>query len=155
MQRPIPFQILFSDNGVRFDARKMQWIGSTTNELGVMVTWHTAPQRSIDDLFNLETVVGGSGASADTEFLPRAMNNVLGTRFKIVGGYKGQAQIVLAMQRGEVHGSANWSFSDIEKGHADWIRDGKIRLLMQLGLTKGTNPVLRDVPLIMDIARND
>src|SRR5262245_19073637 len=155
VQRPIPFQVLFSDNGVRFDVRKMQWIGSTTSELGVMVIWHTAPQQSVGDLFKLETVVGGSGVSADTEFLPRAMNKVLGTKFKIVGGYKGQAQIVLAMQRGEVHGSANWSFSDIEKGHADWIRDRKIRILLQLGLTRSQHPVLRDVPSIMDIGRND
>src|SRR5215510_2769259 len=85
VQRPIPFQVLFSDNGVRFDVRKMQWIGSTTNELGVLVVWHTAPQQSVGDLFKLETVVGGSGVSADTEFLPRAMNKVLGTKFKIVG----------------------------------------------------------------------
>jgi tripartite-type tricarboxylate transporter receptor subunit TctC len=155
VQRPIPFQVLFGDAGVRFDVRKMQWIGSTTNELGVLVAWHTAPHQSIDDLFKREMVVGGSGVSADTEFLPRAMNNVLGTRFKIVGGYKGQAQIVLAMQREEVHGTANWSFSDIEKGHADWIRDRKIRILLQLGLTRSESPVLRDVPLIMDIGRND
>jgi tripartite-type tricarboxylate transporter receptor subunit TctC len=155
VQRPIPFQVLFGDAGVRFDVRKMQWIGSTTNELGVLVAWHTAPHQSIDDLFKREMVVGGSGVSADTEFLPRAMNNVLGTRFKIVGGYKGQAQIVLAMQRGEVHGTANWSFSDIEKGHADWLRDRKIRILLQLGLTRSESPVLRDVPLIMDIGRSD
>jgi tripartite-type tricarboxylate transporter receptor subunit TctC len=155
VQRPVPFQTLFGDAGVRFDVRKMQWLGSTTNELGVAAVWHTAPQQSADDLFKLETVVGGSGPATDPELLPRAMNSVLGTKFRIVSGYPGQAQIALAMERGEVQGTGNWSFSDIEKGHPDWIRDKKIRILLQLGLTKSASPDLAGVPLVMDIAKTD
>jgi tripartite-type tricarboxylate transporter receptor subunit TctC len=154
VQRPIPFQTLFGDAGVRFDVRKMQWLGSTTNELGVVVAWHTAPQRTVDDLFKLEMVIGGNGPATDTELFPRAMNHVLGTRFRIVSGYPGQAQIALAMEREEVQGTGNWSFSDIEKGHPDWIADKKVRMLLQLGLTKSPSPALRDVPLVMDITRN-
>jgi tripartite-type tricarboxylate transporter receptor subunit TctC len=155
VQRPIPFQILFDNAGVHFDVRKMQWLGSTANELGVVVVWHTAPQQSADDLFRMETVVGGDGPSVDTELFPRAMNRVLGTRFRIVGGYPGQAQIVLAIQRGEVQGTGNWSFSDIEKGHPDWIADKQIRMLLQIGLTKSSSPDLAGVPLVMDIARSE
>jgi tripartite-type tricarboxylate transporter receptor subunit TctC len=154
VQRPIPFQTLFGDAGVRFDVRKMQWLGSTTNELGVVVAWHTAPQRTVDDLFKIEMVVGGTGPATDPELFPRAMNHVLGTRFRIVSGYPGQAQIALAMEREEIQGSGNWSFSDIEKGHPDWITTKKIRMLLQLGLTKSPSPDLRDVPLVMDITRN-
>ena len=154
VQRPIPFQTLFGDTGVRFDVRKMQWLGSSTNELGVVVAWHTAPQRTFDDLFKFEMVVGGTGPATDPELFPRAMNHVLGTRFRIVSGYPGQAQVALAMERGEIQGSGNWSFSDIEKGHPDWITDKKIRILLQLGLTKSPSPTLRDVPLVMDIAHN-
>jgi tripartite-type tricarboxylate transporter receptor subunit TctC len=153
VQRPIPFQTLFGDAGVRFEVRKMQWLGSTTNELGVVVAWHTAPQRSVDDLFKAEMVIGGNGPATDTELFPRAMNHVLGTRFRIVSGYPGQAQILLAMEREEVQGTGNWSFSDIEKGHPDWIADKKIRILLQLGLAKSASPALRDVPLVLDIAR--
>lgn len=155
VQRPIPFQVLFGDTGVRFDVRKMQWMGSTTSELGVVVAWHTAPQQTVDDLFKSEMIVGGTGPATDPELLPRAMNNVLGTKFKIVSGYKGQAQVLLAMQRGEVHGSGNWSVSDIEKSYPDWITEKKVRFLVQLGLTKSRNPALRDVPLILDMGRND
>jgi tripartite-type tricarboxylate transporter receptor subunit TctC len=155
VQRPIPFQTLFGDAGVRFDVRKLQWLGSTTNELGVVVAWHTAPQQSVDDLFRFEMVVGGNGPATDTELFPRAMNNVLGTKFRIVSGYPGQAQIALAMERQEVQGTGNWSFSDIEKGHPDWIADRKIRILLQLGLSKSASPDLRAVPLVMDIAHNE
>jgi tripartite-type tricarboxylate transporter receptor subunit TctC len=153
VQRPIPFQTLFGDAGVRFDVRKMQWLGSSTNELGVVVAWHTAPQQTMEDLFKREMVVGGSGPGTDPELFPRAMNHVLGTRFRIVSGYPGQAQIALAMEREEVQGTGNWSFSDIEKGHPDWIADKKIRILLQLGLAKSPSPALRDVPLVMDITR--
>jgi tripartite-type tricarboxylate transporter receptor subunit TctC len=154
-QRPIPFQTLFGDTGVRFDVRKMQWLGSTTNELGVVVAWHTAPQQTFADLYKSEMVIGGTGPATDPELYPRAMNRVLGTKFRIVGGYPGQAQIALAMERGEIQGSGNWSFSDIEKGHPDWIADKKVRMLLQLGLAKSQSPILRDVPLVLDVARND
>jgi tripartite-type tricarboxylate transporter receptor subunit TctC len=154
VQRPIPFQQLLGDAGVRYDPRRMQWLGSTSNELGVVVVWHTAPQKTAQDLFATETIVGGNGAATDTELFARAFNNVLGTKFKIVGGYPGQAQIVLAMERGEVQGIANWSWSDIEKGKPDWLRDRKLRLLVQLDLKKGSSPYLRDVPLATDLARN-
>ena len=154
VQRPIPFQILFGDTGVRFDVRQMQWIGSPTKELGVVVGWHTSPHNSFADVFKTEMIVGGTGPTTDPELFPRAMNSILGTKFKVVGGYKGQAQMVLAMQREEIHGSGNWSFSDIEKGHPDWLTEKKVRLLLQLGLAKSPNPVLRDVPLILDVAHN-
>jgi len=154
VQRPIPFQILFGDTGVRFDVRKMQWVGSTTSELGVVVAWHTAPQKTYDDVLKTEMIVGGTGPTTDPELFPRAMNSILGTKFKVVSGYKGQAQMVLAMQREEIHGSGNWSFSDIEKGHPDWLAENKVRLLLQLGLNKGASSALRDVPLVMDVARN-
>jgi tripartite-type tricarboxylate transporter receptor subunit TctC len=155
VQRPIPFQQLFGDAGVRYDPRRIQWLGSISNEPGVVVVWHTAPQQSAKDLFTMETVVGGNGAATDTELFPRAFNHLLGTKFKIIGGYPGQAQIVLAMERGEIQGTANWSWSDIEKQHPEWLRDGKLRLLLQLDLQKGSSPYLRDVPLAMDLARDE
>ena len=155
VQRPIPFQTLFGNAGVRFEVRRMQWLGSTANELGVVVVWHSAPQQSVDDLFRMETVVGGDGPAVDTELFPRAMNRVLGTRFRIVGGYPGQAQIVLAMERGEVQGTGNWSFSDVQKEHPDWIRDKKIRILLQLGLTRSSSPELAGVPLVTDLAKSE
>src|SRR5262249_59385110 len=89
VQRPIPSQVLFGDTGVRFDVRKMQWIGSTTDELGVVVAWHTAPHKTFDDLFKTEMIVGGPGPATDPELLPRAMNNGLWAKFKVRGGCEG------------------------------------------------------------------
>jgi tripartite-type tricarboxylate transporter receptor subunit TctC len=153
VQRPIPFQPLLGETGLRYDVRKIQWLGSSMNELGVVVAWHTAPQRTVADLFTRGMVVGGNGPQTDTELFARALNNILGTKFRIVSGYPGQAQITLAMERGEVQGTANWSWSDIAKGHPDLLREGKVRLLLQLDLKK--SPDLPDVPFVMDLARND
>ena len=116
---------------------------------------HTAPHKTIDDVFKHEMIVGGPGPATDPELFPRAMNKVFGTRFKVVSGYKGMAQLVLAMEREEVQGIGNWSFSDIEKGRADWVTEKKIRILLQLGISRSASPLLRDVPLIADIARDD
>ncbi len=152
-QRPIPFPTLFVDGPVRYDVRKIQWLGSTMHELGLVVAWHTAPQQTIADVFRTPMLIGGNGPVTDTEIFPRALNRILGAQFKIVSGYPGQAQIVLAMERGEIQGTGNWSWSDIAKGHPDWVRDKKVRLLLQLDLKKSAE--LPDVPLIMDLARTD
>lgn len=109
VQRPVPFQFLFGASGMRFDLSKIQWLGSTAKEPGVFVSWQNAPQRSVKDLLAGEMVVGGNGPSTDTELFARLMNNVFGAKLKIVSGYPGQNEIVLAMQRGEVQGVANWS----------------------------------------------
>jgi len=153
VQRPVPFQPLFGLPGLQLDLSKIQWLGSTTKEPGVFVAWHTAPQQSLDDLRRDGMIVGGNGPSTDTELFARTLNNIAGTKLKIVSGYPGQSQIILAMERGEVQGVANWSWSDIETKHKDWIRDQKVRFLLQLGLTK--NPAILGVPFILDLAHNE
>ena len=100
-------------------------------------------------------IIGSTGRVSETYLMPMFMNKVLGTKFKIVSGYKGMAQTLLAMEREEIHGMGNWSFSDIETGRPDWITEKKVRILLQLGLTKSESPLLRDVPLVLDVARND
>lgn len=152
VQRPIPFEPFFDEKGVRFDVRKINWLGSTTSEVGVVVAWHTAPQRSFKDVLESEMIVGGNGPATDTELFARALNRELGAKFRIVAGYPGESQIILAMERGEVQGVANWSWNNIPAKHPDWIRDGKIRLLLQLGLRK--HPALPDVPLVLDLAKD-
>ena len=152
VQRPVPFEPFFDEKGVRFDVRRIQWLGSTASEVGVVVSWHTSPQWTFADVLKQEMIVGGNGPATDTELFARALNRELGAKFRIVAGYPGEAQIILAMERGEIHGVANWSWNNIPAKHPDWLRDGKIRLLLQLGLRK--HPALPDVPFILDLARD-
>jgi tripartite-type tricarboxylate transporter receptor subunit TctC len=99
----------------------------------------------------IETVVGGSGADATEVIFPKAANKLTGTKFKVVLGYHGSTEILLAMERGEVEGfcGIGWTFLKLRKG--DWLKDKKINILYQMSLEK--HPELPDVPAIIDHAR--
>jgi tripartite-type tricarboxylate transporter receptor subunit TctC len=147
------FDPLFGNRSAQFEATRFNWLGSTNNEVSVCVAWHTAGIKKIEELYGKELTVGGTGASADTDQFPRVTNGVLGTKFKVITGYPGGNDIGLAMERGEVMGRCGWSYSSVKTTHPDWLRDKKVNLLVQLALNK--HPELPDVPLIVDLAKND
>jgi tripartite-type tricarboxylate transporter receptor subunit TctC len=151
--RGTAFDPLLGHKGAQFDASKFTWIGSANDEVSVCVAWHTAGVAQIEDLFTKELVVGGTGASADTDQFPRIANGVLGTKFKIITGYPGGNDVGLAMERGEVKGRCGWSWSSVKSTHPSWVQDKKINVLVQLALSK--HPDLPDVPLIIDLAKTD
>jgi tripartite-type tricarboxylate transporter receptor subunit TctC len=153
VQRNIPVQFLFDMSGVQFDLRQLQWIGNTAKEPGIFVSARSAPQRTLKDLQTTEMIVGGGGATTDSELNARALNSVFGTKLKIVSGYPGQSEMLLAMQRGEIQGIANWSWSDIVTRNPDWISQKTVNMLLQFA--PEPIPELSGTPFILDLARND
>jgi tripartite-type tricarboxylate transporter receptor subunit TctC len=151
--RGIAFDPLLIGQGDAFDAQKFNWIGSANNEISVCVAMRQSGITTFEDLFTKELTVGGTGASADTDQFPRVLNSALGTKFKIVEGYPGGNDVVLAMERGEVQGRCGWSWSSVKSTHKSWIDDKRMIVLVQLSLTK--HPELPDVPLAMDFAKTD
>ncbi|HEY7662053.1 MAG TPA: hypothetical protein VH934_02900 [Xanthobacteraceae bacterium] len=139
-------------SGVRFELERLGWIGSVNSETGLTLAWHTAPQRSAADLFTQELIVGAH-AGVDPDLTPRLYNALIGTRFKVVIGYNGTADIALAMERGEVQGIADWSWTSLRKMRPDWLRDHKVRLLMQGGLQR--HPGLADLPSALEFVKAD
>jgi tripartite-type tricarboxylate transporter receptor subunit TctC len=93
--------------GVQFDAGKMQWLGSIAPGVETMTVWHTTGVKNIEDARKREVVAGASARGAITYIYPAMMNELLGTRFKIVTGYPGGNEINLAMERGEVEARNN------------------------------------------------
>jgi tripartite-type tricarboxylate transporter receptor subunit TctC len=138
---------------VQFDARKFGWLGNTTNSPNVINSWHTTGITRIDQVFTTELVVGASGVSSTGYVYPAAMNQVLGTKFRIVGGYPGGNEINLAMERGEVGGRGSNSWASWKSNHPHWIAEKKINILVQVGLTRA--PDLKDVPLMLELAKNE
>jgi tripartite-type tricarboxylate transporter receptor subunit TctC len=130
----------------RYDARRFNWLGSLNSETGVIVVRGTTPHRTFDDLRTKEIIVGSTGPSSD--FLTVAMNRVLKTKFKLVGGYRSSVEVYLAMERGEVEGRVSNGWSGDKGILAPWVRDGKARLLVALTLKKSHE--LPDLPLITD-----
>jgi tripartite-type tricarboxylate transporter receptor subunit TctC len=151
--RGIPFDPLLGGQGAQFDATQFGWIGSANDEVSVCMSWGRKSAATFDDVFKRELIVGGTGATADTDLFPKVINNVLGTKFKIITGYPGGNEVTLAMQRGEVEGRCGWSWSSIKTNHPQWVKDGTINLLVQLSLEK--HPDLPQVPLIMDFIKTD
>jgi tripartite-type tricarboxylate transporter receptor subunit TctC len=104
-----------------------------------------------DGLRKKEITVGAAGAGSDDDQFPRVINAVLGTKMKVISGYPGGNDIALALERGEVQGRCGWSWSSLKSTHAHWVKDKKINLIAQLGLSKHAD--LPDVPSIMDFAK--
>ncbi len=149
--RGIPFDPIMGGKGAQFSATDFGWIGSANDEVSVCVSWSGTGVDKFEDLYKREMIVGGTGATADTDLFPKVINAVLGTKMKIVTGYPGGNDITLAMRRGEVQGRCGWSWSSIKTNHPQWVRDGTLKLLVQLSLEK--HPDMPNVPLVMDMVK--
>lgn len=153
VQRGIPLFKLTNQPGVQYDPEKYTWIGNMASEVGVTVVSDQSPAKKTEDLFTQEIVVGGSGAGAENETGPRLLNAVLGTKFKLVSGYKSQTEVTLAMERGELAGVGSMSWPNVKNNKAQELRQGKIRVLMQNGMKRDKD--LPNVPLSLEFAKND
>jgi tripartite-type tricarboxylate transporter receptor subunit TctC len=145
---------LLSPDGsnIKFDLGKFSWIGTPLQEPQVTWVWHTAPAGNVDDLKRNVILMGATSASADNYVLPLLVNQVIGTRMQVVAGYLGQNEINLAVERGEAQGN-NTGLSNLTVNKADWLHDGKIRILLQFGGER--LPALKDVPTVAELTRDE
>jgi hypothetical protein len=144
---------LLGSQGARYDSREFTWVGSLNNDISVAVSRSDSPVSTLDEVFTKELVVGGAGASDNSVVFATILSRMFGAKLKLVAGYNGSGDNVMALDRGEVQGIAGWNYSSITTMRPDWLRDKKINLLVQIGLTKA--PDLPDVPLLIDLAKNE
>jgi tripartite-type tricarboxylate transporter receptor subunit TctC len=138
---------------VMYDPRKFSWIGSMAVVQDVITVWHTAPAKTLDDAKRIELIMGATGKGSNSFQDVALANNLLGTKFKPVRGYKGGAEINIAIERGEVHGrSTTWD--SWPGSHPDWLRDKKLIHLVQLGPRK-LPEIGDDVPLFRDLVSGE
>lgn len=134
----------------KFDARKFEWIGSMFHRTGAVWLYHTAPAITLEDAKKVEVVLGASGIGSETYQTPRLMNALLGTKFKIVTGYRGGAEINLAIERSEVHGRQQNYLGWEAAGKRDWVVERKVIPIVQTGQTE---PALGDIPTLRDLVK--
>ena len=139
-------------SGARFDPTRLSWIGTPTKETNVCIVFHTAPVKSVQDLYEKQLILGDTGPGTGTRSYPKVLNDVLGMKFKLVGGFPSSAEVFLAMERGEVDGICE-SLDSIKNRRPDWIPTRKIAILFQGGAEP--NPELKGVPFVLDLARTD
>ncbi len=136
---------------VKFDPRQFRWLGSALRENHVGVVWHTSPIKRLDDVLEQELIVAGTGGA--TNLYPVFVDSVLGTKIKMIPGYQGTKQGLLAMERGEVAGNVGITWASLKATNGSWLREGLIRVFVQFGLKP--HPELPNVSWIYDYAHND
>lgn len=153
LQRGVLSSRFTNPAGARFDLAKFNWLGNLSSEAGVVLAWHASPFHSIQDVMKQEMLVGGTGATIDTETTPRILNALIGTKFKVITGYRGTPDTTLAMERGELQGMGDWSWSNVKTRRPDYLRENKVRVLLQVGVDRISD--LPNVPMASDLVRNE
>ncbi len=140
---------LLGNPAAKYDAQRFNWIGGRSRDNFLCAVWKTVPVKTIDDVKRRETVVGATGPGSRTLTYPKALNELIGTKFKIVTGYPGGNEITLAVERGEVEGYCGWALGSITNRAPQWLTDGTIKVLAQFTLGK---PDLPNVPVASELA---
>jgi tripartite-type tricarboxylate transporter receptor subunit TctC len=154
VQRTAPFHAIMGRPGAKFDPNKFNWIGSLNNEVTICVVRKGAKAKTFEDLRKYQTHMGGAGIAADSETVPTFLNNMLGTKFKVVSGYPGSTETALAVERKELDGMCG-SYSSLISAQKRWFRKGKefVNILIQASTRKHAK--IPHVPLARDLARNE
>jgi tripartite-type tricarboxylate transporter receptor subunit TctC len=148
----IPMDPLFGNPGARYDARKLNWLGSVGKLENVCATWYTSPVKTIAQAREREVITAGAGATSNSVIMPRVLNTLVGTRFKVVGGYDPGSGMTLALESGETEGVCGLSWSTMKAARPHWIKDNRLNVLVQMGLAK--LPELANVPAALDLVND-
>jgi tripartite-type tricarboxylate transporter receptor subunit TctC len=151
LQNTVPFEPLLGNDKALFDSTKFNWLGSPSQEVAVLTIWHTVPVNTIADAKKHELILGASGANSTPAFYARVLEAVFDIKIKLIVGYPGQTDALLGTERGENEGypSAFWSSLKVVK--PDWIRDKKIKFVLQYGMQP--DPELKSVPFALDLIK--
>ena len=118
----------------QYDSTKFEYIGSTATASRFCATFHTSKVRTFADALLTESTIGATGAGGSTRYSPTVLNALAGTKFKIIAGYKGSTDILLAIERGEVDGICGYDWASFKTIQPGWIKDKKINILVQMGI---------------------
>ncbi|TMA96268.1 MAG: tripartite tricarboxylate transporter substrate binding protein [Deltaproteobacteria bacterium] len=152
IQPSIYFNQLLKQKEVRYDWAKFTWIGSSDKSDYLLYMRADLPYKSLADVRKAKEPpkCGSTGAGTSGSYMPKLLEETLGTKFTIVAGYQGGGEIDLAVERGELHCRAFTiqAYHSREPYHT-WRKKGFARILMQTGQTR--DPRLADVPTLREL----
>lgn len=137
----------------KYDPRQFNWLVGKSRDNITCLVWHTSPIQTVQDVIARETSVGATGPGSRTMSFPRALNELIGAKFKIVSGYPGGNEITMALEKGEVEGFCGWALGSLKQRAMNWYTEKKVRFLVQFA-PQG-DPDLNGVPLAVDLAKTD
>jgi tripartite-type tricarboxylate transporter receptor subunit TctC len=150
----MPMYQLLGGKAAQFVAARMVWLGSMGGSNGLLYTWHTSPVKSIEEAKRTEVKLGGTGTNSDSHIFPTLINNLLGTKFKVINGYAGGSKEVhLALERGEVEGRGGNAWASLMSSNRDWVDQKKLNILVQIGFRP--EPEIAHVPLLQDLVTSE
>jgi tripartite-type tricarboxylate transporter receptor subunit TctC len=135
---------------VKYETAKFTWVGRVASSVNVTMTWNTSKVKTLADAMTTEATLGATGTGSTVFIYPNVLNGVVGTKFKLVLGYGGSAEAMLAMERGEVDGHST-ALDAVKSAHPAWLTDKKVNFVVQYGLKR--HPDLPDVPTCIEAAR--
>lgn len=142
---------LLGNSAVQYDARKYPWVGRLASSNNIHMQWHTSKVQSIQDALKIENPVAGTGAGNIAERVPKLLNAVIGTKFKVISGYPASNEAMAAMEKGEVDGSVS-SWAAVKIGKKQWLDEKKIKVILQDVPERAAD--LPDVPTLVELGRN-
>jgi tripartite-type tricarboxylate transporter receptor subunit TctC len=139
----------------QFDPTKVIYIGSADAGTRICATYQTSKTKTFEDARKQKTILGATAAGGATRDYGYLHNHTSGTKFDVVAGYKGTADITLAMERGEVDGTCGWDWSSAKSQKSDWVRDHKLNILVQVGLDPNAELTAMGVPELWKFVGNE
>ena len=144
---------LIDGRGVRYDVRDFQWLGASDHGNIAIYSWAASGVATIHDLLTREVIAGATGPVTYEALYPALMNHLLGTRLKVLVGYKSSKELEIALQRGEVELRAGQPTSTVKTFYGEWVRARTINLIAQAGRER--DPDFAGVPLLTELAASD
>ena len=135
---------------MRFKTAEFNWIGRVDSLVNMVFMWKTSPVKTFADALKTQSTLSATGVGSTVYVYPNVINHVLGTKFKLILGYKGSSEAMLAVERGEAEGHST-SWVALKVAHPDWIRDKSVSILVQFALKR--HPEMPDVPTAVELAQ--
>lgn len=147
----LPFAPVVGKKGPKFDIHKFAWIGSIGKHQNICATWHASKTKTLEDARTRETIVSATGATGNAAVFPTIFNKALGTKFKVVLGYKASGAR-MAVTRGEADGICGMSYQTLLSSNPTWFTEKKINIIAQIGLKP--HPDMKGVPMALDLIKD-
>ncbi len=138
-----------------FDPTKVLYLGTANNGTRVCVTLKSSRIKSFDDLLTQKAVFGGVSSNDSTQEYGFLHKKTAGAQYDVVSGYRGTPDIALAIERGEIDGVCGWDWSSFKAQKPDWLRDGKVNVLLQVGLEPNPELSRMGVPSVFKYVKNE